>query len=206
MGSKSTGAGGNSAFLDPLGALGSDSFREASLQSRSVLQGPQQNLLQPLSDWIMGQLQPAGEGSVPLQDRLTADTSDQSKTLANKIFSDALLGPSMREYDQTVAPKIAGDFAGIGGTLSSRRDATLNYGRQNVEQSAQGQLAGLLPQIESFPLQQTLAQIQGLGQLQTQRLQPFQLASAFATTPTQQTATQPQGSGWGILSSFLGIL
>ena len=63
--------------------------------------------------------------------------------------------------------------------------------------------ASILPQVMSFPLQQTLGQIQGLGELQRQRFTPFQNALQFALSPTQQAASQAAGPGWGLLNAAI---
>lgn len=207
MGSILKGFGGkNSGGLDPAGIFPDNAFRPGGLQTRSVLSTDQEQLLHLLSQWIPKQLDFGQDASDSLLQSLTRSTSGEAKAQAGTIFQDALLDPSLYAYNRDVAPKIAGDFANIGGTLSSRRTQTLNQGRVDVIRGAQSSLAGILPQIEAYPLQQTLAQIQGLGALQTARFAPFQQAAGFATAPTRQNLDESAGPGYGILSSVIGIL
>lgn len=180
-------------------------FRQPGVESRSVLSGPQQGLLDPLASFARGGLSSGTPGYDQLLSQLLGANSDQARTMSERIFNEALLGPASRAYERDVAPRVAGDFAGIGGTLSSRRDETLTRGRTDVIKGAESSLASILPQIESFPLQQTLAQIQGLGGLESTRYLPYEEALKFAIPPTQQNVQTPGGVGWGLLGSALGI-
>lgn len=122
------------------------------------------------------------------------------------MFRDALLGPALDSYNRDVAPSIAGDYAKIGGTLSTRRDKTLNQGRTDVVRQAESSLASILPSIEAFPLEQTLRQIQGYTALDNQSYVPYHEALSFALQPTRQAVQQPAGPGWGLLQSGLGAI
>lgn len=121
--------------------------------------------------------------------------------MSERMFSEALLQPALDAYNRDVAPQIAGDYASIGGTLSSRRDQTLNQGRTDIVRQAQSSLASILPQVYSYPLEQTLGQIQGLGALQQQRFTPFQNAMQLALSPTRQATQTPAGPGWSLLGA-----
>lgn len=198
--------GSSASGPDPFGLFPDNSFRVGGLKNKSILGPEQESLLGPLSDWIKTQFttgQPELDG---LTTQLNRDTSDESRVMAGTIFSKALLGPAMEAFNQTVAPQIAGDFANVGGTLSSRRGQALAAGRVGVVRQAESGLAGLLPQIEAFPLQQTLAQIQGRGAIQQQRFAPYQNALQFALTPTRQNLDESPGPAWGVLSNFAGAI
>lgn len=178
-------------------------FDEAELQSNSTLSRQQQSLLDPLAAFARTLLSDKNPQLDSLVNALLRSGTNKAKKQSERIFEEALLGPSMRAYERDVAPRVSGAFAGIGGTLSSRRDQTLTQGRTDVIKNVQSSLASILPQIESFPLQQTLGQIQGLGAIQSQRLAPFQSALQFALQPTQTVNQSPPGPGWGLLSGLV---
>ena len=182
----------------------SNLFKQAKSTSQSSLSPEQRALLGPLSEFINSRLGQPVEGVDQLASQLLSSGSDQSKAMAERMFSEALLGPALTQFDRQVAPRISESFASVGGTLSSRRGSTLAQSLTDVTSNATGQLAGLLPQIQSFPLQQTLAQIQGLSGIQALEYNPYQQALAFALQPTQQVAQQQAGQGWGILGSLIG--
>lgn len=180
-------------------------FRTPKTTSRSTLSGEQQSLLGPLAQYAYAGLGQTPAGFDQLSRQLLRSGSAQSQRMAQTIFSDALLGPSLRAYDQQIAPRINETFAGLGGTLSTRRSQQLATTLEGITSNAQAQLAGLLPQIEAFPLQQTLAQIQGLGGLQTIKDNGYNNALRYALQPTQQAVQQQGGPGWGLLGSALGL-
>lgn len=161
--------------------------------------GPLASYLQPL----IGQAQPEID---QLTQQLLKSQGPEAQALSQKVFQDALLTPALDTYNRDVAPGIAGDYANIGGTLSSRRDKTLTQGRTDVIKGAQSSFASILPQVMAFPTQQTLSQIQGLGALQQQRFTPFQNALSFALQPTRQAAQQPAGPGWSLLGAGINAL
>lgn len=184
-----------------------DLFAQPELQARSNLSPQQQSLHSPLAGFLQQFFGGTGNGMTPemqgLQKQLLSSGSDQSQQMAQDIFSKALLGPALRGYDQQIAPRINESFAKIGGTLSSRRNDLQARTLGDITTNATGQLAGMLPQIMSFPLQQTLGQIQGLGALQQQQFTPYSEALKFALTGTQQSQTTPAGMGWGLLDSAI---
>lgn len=190
------GGQGTSGALDPLQILPEGAFSQGGPETFSTISSGQNDLLTLLADFSRGTF---GDSSrfAGLMDQLFRDTSPESYAMSERVFRDALLGPAMNEFNTNVAPKIAGDFANAGATLSSRRGQTLARERTNVVRTAESGLAGLLPQIQAFPLQQTLAQIQGFQQ-------PYQTAAGLATAGTQQTLNTPPGPAWGTLNSFVG--
>jgi hypothetical protein len=202
--------GGNashqSGALDPLGLFPDNSFRPGGLQNLSVLSEEQQRLLGPLADYISREFSTPNAAQDSLTSALMNSNSSEARATSERIFREALLGPSMRAFNEDVAPAIAGDFANVGGTLSSKRGQALAKGRTDVLNQSTASLAGILPQIQAFPLQQTLAQIQGLGAVQQQRYAPFQNALQFALSPTRQNIDESAGPGWGVLQSVIGAI
>lgn len=207
MGNLLQGFGGTSSGgLDPAGIFPDNAFRVGGVGGHTTLSPEQQRLLGPLADYISGELGSNDPNQQALLARLMGSTTAESKAMSERIFEEALLGPAMRAYNRDVAPAVKGDYAGIGGTLSSRRDLALTQGRTEVVNNATSALAGILPQIQSFPLEQTLRQIQGLEGLQKQKYTPFQNAMQFALSPTRQNIDESAGPGWGVLQSFIGAV
>mgnify|MGYP001567907228 CR=1 FL=1 len=181
-----------------------------SKSTTQTLRPEQLALLQPLADWIRPFLQPgAGASSDALERQLLSSTSAESTALAERTFREGIFNPAIRQFNRTEAPAIASGFASYGGTLSSRRGLTLARARGDVMSGAEDALGRNLLAVQSFPLQQTLAQIQGLGALQTARFTPFHEALQFALSPTQQTtrgSSSPLPSILGALGTIGGAL
>lgn len=159
--------------------------------------GPLAEYLRPL---IGGQTPELDE----LTKRLLGSTSAESQALSERMFREALLDPAVETFNRSIKPSIAGDYAAIGGTLSSRRDKSIAEAGEGVVRGAQQSFASILPQVMAFPTQQTLSQIQGFGEIQRQRFTPFQQALQFALQPTQTAVQQPAGPGWSLLGAGLG--
>lgn len=176
---------------------------QSGIQSTSNLSGTQQSLMGPLSNFASGQIGQPIQGLDQLRSSLLGSGSQQSQQMAQSIFSKGLMTPAMQQFNQYTAPAIQSQFAGIGGSLSSRVAATKGQVLQGIQSNAQGQLAQMLPQIMNFPLQQTLGQIQGLSGLTQTQWDPFNFASRFATAGTQNNQ-QVTGPGWGLLGSVIG--
>jgi len=170
----------------------------------SNLSKSQQGLLSSLIGGIQGDIGKNPEGYDQLLAQLLGGNSDLSRQMSERMFTEGLMAPALRAFDQSVAPRINAGFSRIGGIQNSRRGIETANALTTLQTNAQGQLAQLLPQIFSFPLQQTLAQIQGLGALQSARYTPYQIGSSLALSPTQQTVQTQQGAGWGLLSAGLG--
>lgn len=171
----------------------------------------QQRLLKPLANLFLGSVDQAGAQYGGIQQllaellpQLQRDTSGESKALAERTFQEALLQPSLRAFNRDIAPGIREGFAGIGGTLSSRRGQAISRGLTDVHLGAQASLAQMLPQIQAFPLQQTLSQIGGLGALQQSAMGPIQQALQFALSSTQNVQQEPPGMGWSLLGDLIG--
>lgn len=179
-------------------------FKQPRAITQSGLEPEQRALLEELAGFIRPQLN-ASEGVLAeLEAQLLGSNTAESRATSERLFREALLGPALESFDRDIAPSIAGEFAAVGGTLSSRRGQTLARERTSVINNATAQLANLLPEINSAPLNQTLGRIQGLQGLQTARLTPFQSALQFALTPTRSGAQQPGGAGFGLINSAIG--
>lgn len=186
-------------------------FDTGGLDANFTGVGKQHALFGPLSALFLSQIQSAVpqladisnqiQGLIP---QLTADTSAESKALSERIFEDALLQPSLAAFHRDIAPQIGESFAGIGGTLSSRRGQAFSDALSDLHTNAQASLAAQLPTIQNFPLQQTLSQIGGLGALQGATLAPLSQALQFALTPTRSFNQTPPGVGFGLLGDLLG--
>jgi hypothetical protein len=180
-------------------------FSKPKTGSQSALSPEQEALLGQLSEFIRPQI---GAGN-PELDALMKQLMDSQGTTAQvnseRMFREALLNPAVETFNRSIKPSIAGDYASIGGTLSSRRDKSIAEAGEGVVRGAGQQFASILPQVMAFPTQQTLSQIQGLGEIQRQRFTPFQNAIQFALQPTRNTTQQPAGPGWGLLNAGIGL-
>ncbi len=183
-----------------------DMFSGGGISSESTLDDMQHDLIFPLRNFAQEQLGRTPEGLDQLMQQLLSSTSKQSTDLAQQTWKQGFLDPVMNSFNSSVLPSINSKFSGIGGTLSSRRTKDLGDAATNMFAQASGQFGQMLPSIMSFPLQQTLGQIQGLGALQQQRWSPFQNASQFALQGTRSVAQEPAGAGWGLVNSGLQLL
>ena len=84
---------------------------------------------------------------------------------AGDYYRDALLGPSMKVFNEVTRPSIASAFAGYGGTLSSKRGQAIAKGYGDVTANAQSGLAQILPQLFQANTQRLGTQIQGYSYL-----------------------------------------
>jgi hypothetical protein len=183
-----------------------NAFSNGKLTSTSVIDSAQRDVLTHLSTWIDQRYNKTPEGLDQLRTQLLGANSSESKALAERMFSEALMGPALRQFDQQVAPRISEGFASVGGTLSSRRGTTISQALTDVTSNATGQLAQLLPQIQAFPLQQTLNQISGLSALQGVEYQPYQQALQLALSPTRGSGQKPAGAGWEVAGAAGGAV
>lgn len=177
-------------------------FRQAKVVTPSTISGTQEGALARL----IAQLENSSsdESRSALFERLLGATSVDTQETTERIFTDALLRPALREFDREIAPRISSGFAGIGGTLSSRRGDTMARALGDVYGNVQSSIANLLPTIQNQPLQQALAQIEGFSALESARLAPLGLLGSLATAQTRTAAQQPAGPGWSLLNSALG--
>lgn len=139
----------------------------------STLSPTQQALQGPLFDFFSTQL---GGGLV--------------NTLSERIFTEGLLGPSLRGFERQTRPAIEAGFARIGGTLGSRREKVLADVLGDIHTGAQSNIAQALPQLI---------------------FEPLRLANQFALQGTQQPFVETSPSlfsqilgGVGLAGSILG--
>ncbi len=180
-----------------------DFFGGGGSTSESGLDDFQHDLIYPLSQYAQRQLQSPNPAINTLQQQLMRSTSGESRALAERTWKEGFLDPVVSGFKNQMLPQINSSFSKIGGSLSSRRDKSIADALGNLTSQASGQFAQMLPQIQAFPLQQTLAQIQGLGGLTDIGWAPFNYASKFATTPTRSAVQQQEGPGWGLLGSAI---
>lgn len=181
-------------------------FKTPRTRAGSLLTPSQERLLEEVLNVAGERLASSGIGFEGLASKLSRSTAPQGQALGERIFREGLLAPALRSFDEEIDPRIRANFAGIGGSLSSRLADTRARLLEGVMTNAQAGLASTLPTALSFPLSQTLAQIQGLGALEDLRFRAPGFAAQVATTPTRQFYTQPAGPGWGILNSGLQAL
>lgn len=169
----------------------------------------QRGLFQPLGSLFLSAITGAVPGYGATQTALESllgqvqrDTTAESKALSERIFRESLLGPSLDMFRRETAPAIGAGFAGIGGTLSSRRGQAVSQALTDIQTGAQAALASQLPAIHAFPLQQTLGQISGVTGIQGGLMAPISQALQFALGQTVQPV-QTQGDG---LAGALGQL
>lgn len=178
-------------------------FKTPKVEGRSGLSKSQQALLDQLVGSISPDIGQTPAGYDQLLAGLLGANTEESKTLAERMYREAYLTPALREFDTQVAPRIAASFSSIGGTQSSRRGQTIADALTTLQTNALGNLAAQLPNIQSFPLQQILGQVQGLGALQSIKYGPFSTALPLATQQTVQNVQSPAGPGWGLLGSAI---
>jgi len=165
------------------------SFHNKSGRERTTSEY-QERLMPFLEGFYTKNLTGGTPGYSQLLQELLGSTTGRAQGMAREIFQDALLGPALRSFDRDVRPGIASGFANYGGSLSSRRGKSIAEGLTDVTKTATGQLAGILPSILNFPLQQTLQKIGGLQGLQQALFYPAQQALQFVGTPTRQVVQQ----------------
>lgn len=178
-----------------------DFFDSGGSGSESGLDDFQHDLLWPLSQFAQQRLTSPNPAIQTLQDQLMRSNSTEARSLAERTWREGFVDPVLNSFKSQILPSINSSYSRIGGTLSSRRDKSLADALGNLTAQASGQFAQMLPQIQAFPLQQTLGQIQGLGGLSDITWAPFRNAAQFATANTRQATQQQAGPGWGLLGS-----
>lgn len=145
----------------------------------------QQSLVKQLMGGGVGQK----EANVALRQILRGDQQTEN------IWNRSVLQPSLRAFDQEIAPRISDSFASHGASFSSRRGATTANALEGVMSSANAQLAGMVEagrnrQLAAIgiPLQQTLGQISGFGGLNQAIYGP---ALQFTGQQTQALTSTP---------------
>lgn len=159
---------------------------------------PYQSLLEmesffPLRRYARGEMEFPGARSELLQSLMGGDprvdnalTSLLSGKASNvkPAWRKGVLEPSLRQFDRQIAPRMESQFAQHGGSLGSRRGATVSQALGDVYSNATGQLAQMqLAAGESakqrqlaaagIPLQQILGQVQGFSTLSQTGMNPI---------------------------------
>lgn len=160
------------------------SLFEADVQNVSGLSGIQQQVQQ-----LLGQLLSGGLSNFPsgAQGELAGRLLGLPIADPDNVFA-GFLAPSLRAFDQEIAPRIREGFAGQGASFSSRRGEALSRTLGDIQTQAQSQFI-----TQNIPLQQLLGQIGGINQL----LNP---ALGFSTATTQSSIASP-----GIGTQLLGL-
>ena len=138
---------------------------------------------------------------------------------AADIFQQNFLGPALQGFTQNTVPAINQQFAGIGGTLSSRRSKTIADAGATVQAQAQQQFGQFLPQIMGLQLQPFSQANQFLGintfeNIVTQQSSMFDnimggiggVAGAFSGIGSIGSSVAGMGSKLGGNSHALGVL
>lgn len=178
-------------------------FSTGDSDPRSMIIGSQTRLLNQAAGTLTSDIANGNKSYDALLKQLFASSSKQGQADAERIFTEGLLRPSLNRFDKEVAPRIGASFGAYGGSLSSRRGDAMAQALSDVYTTAQASLGQNLLAIRSNPLQQTLAQIQGLGALQNIRYQPFGVAGQLATSPVLGGGGSGAGPGWGMLNGAL---
>jgi hypothetical protein len=144
----------------------------------SSLSKSQEALVGPLAEYLAKQTKQT-EG-VDATKRVLAGDSDFLVNSAKNYYNDALLGPSMREFERVTRPMLESQFAGYGATLSSRRGKTITDAKEDVYAGAQGQLAQTFSQLIGLELE-------GISTREGARYLPANEASAFSLSATNQS-------------------
>lgn len=156
----------------------------------------QASLYGPLAAFFGNELhRPYGAGN-QIYDVLSG-TDPFTNELAGSLYQNALLKPALRGFEENVRPAISSQFAGIGGSLSSRHSRTLTDAYGDVMERSQETLASILPNLLGL-------KIQGIQSAEQTRLAPIQSAISFALGNTQSQSQQ--SPWWGVLNNALGGL
>jgi hypothetical protein len=187
-----------------------DFFDMGGTESGATILPAQRRVLQMLRDYFTSNLgdtdQLQGQVRTALSDlipQLLRDTTDESKAMSERMFLEGLINPAMKNYKGEISDQIDLAFAGQGATMSSRRGQAHADVVSNIYEGGQAQIAQMLPAIHSFPLQQTLGQIQGLSGIGAFGSQDINQAMQFALQGTQQYYQESAGPGWALLGDLI---
>jgi len=180
-----------------------NAFQTGGPRAQSTLSREQRNLLPGLGEFFGGQLGTEIPGISELQQQVLGGLGGGPE-LAREIFQQGFLDPSLRTFDREIAPRIDLGFAGIGGSLSSRRGITRANVLGDILSSAQGDFARMLPEILGFPARNAAQSAQALGGIESLRFLPANQALGFLGTQTQGIVNQQPGFGFNLLSDLLG--
>ncbi len=168
-----------------------------------VLSKSQSRLLPQLGEFLSGQLGTEIPGISELQSTVLGGLGG-GQELAREIFKGGFLDPALNTFDEEIGPRIDTGFAGIGGSLSSRRGVARERALTNITTQAQGQFTRMLPEILGFPAQNALTSAQALGGLEALKFIPAQQALGFINAGTGVGANRAPGVGFNILGDLLG--
>lgn len=187
-----TAIGGLAGAIAPavLGGLGAGASSDPTLTGFSTINPGQQQLLQQLLSQFGGSGGSQGLFSGAELQGLAGKLLSTPTIGTEQYFNEALLGPSLRAYDQQILPRLNSSFAQHGASFSSARGREAGRVLEGIHVGAQSELAKFLGQNQ--PLQQLLGQISGMSALsgiQSQQfgqlLQQQGLAGQLATAQTQ---------------------
>lgn len=181
-------------------------FNNGGTRTPNTITARQEGLLNELRSILGREISNEDPMIAGLRQQLLSDTSAESQAMSERMFTEGMLQPALRNFDKEIAPRIGASFANYGGTLSSRRGDALSSALGDVYSNVQAQHAQLLPQIKAFPLSQTLAQIQGFGAINQEKYRPFSLAGQVATTSVKGVTQEQPGPGWQITGDLVKSL
>lgn len=180
-----------------------NAFSLGGPRGQSTLSQSQRNLLPGLGEFFGEQLGVEVPGISELQ-RQVLGSLGGGEELAREIFQQGFLDPSLRTFDREIAPRIDLGFAGIGGSLSSRRGVARADALEGIVSSAQSDFTRMLPEILGFPARNAAQSAQALGAIQNLSFLPANQALGFLGTSTQGLVNQPAGFGFNLLGDVLG--
>lgn len=169
----------------------------------SNLSESQRNLLPGLGEFFGGQIGVEIPGIEELRAEVLGSL-DGGEALAREIFEQGFLDPALRTFDRRIAPRINTAFAGIGGSLSSRRGVAQTEALTDIITSAQGDFTRMLPEILGFPARNAGASAQALSLIEQLRFLPTNQVMNFLGLNTQTVVNQSPGVGFNILGDVLG--
>lgn len=186
--------------------------QESHTQSMSNIGPEQSSLVYALSQYFGGQQL----GSKPAEYNQLAGILGNSdanlKSQASDYYNNALLGPSMKAFNEVTKPAISSAFASYGGTLNSKRGQAIAKGASDVQANAQSGLAQILPQLFQANTQRMGTQIQGYQSLYNLGQAPTNQVQQFALSPTYNGGGRSMGQSTGVagaagaLASLLALL
>ena len=172
-------------------------FGGSKPRSSPSISPQQEALLGPLYDYYLRSLNQSSSPGVGEIDSVLSGDSPFVSKMASNIFRDALLKPSLQQFERVTKPGIASGFARIGATLSSRRGQAIAAGYQDVHNNAQAQLAAAIPNFIQL-------QLSGIASREQLRNLPAQLAGNFATQPTRSLGSVGGNNAGGQILGAIG--
>lgn len=165
-----------------------------------------------------------GEGGFLQQEQLGAlqralsgqPSSEINRETTLQAFQQGVADPAFRQFDQQIAPRIAQQFASVGGSFNTRKGETTSRALQGLQTDLTGQLSNMFRQDEQLRAglaesasQRALGAIPLTGQFGLQNIQRLgagmQLLQPFQQLSDQQRQSQieafmrtmaPENSPW----------